>query len=397
VTRWKRWYPKSWRARYGEEYGQLLEDLEAEHRLSPRDQLDIYRSGLVLHGASPDGRRRIMVLAMAVAIIGTGLGLGLGLGGGGSVASKTYVAPLLTAVPVSSARPARLTLSVKSCPVNLDGQLLGPSGVPVEDSYYWEAPPLPPSREFSSGTIDGISWRIYAPQPSSTRSSLLARLDTGGLDLDGHWYSLCELFNASLSLPGQFTGDSAIWAPTFTLVDISGRAVAYGIFPTATQLRLHEAGGPTLYPAVIESGAGPFSLFLGVLPGNACQLSTLEVSDVTLRSGWQGSETLEPSRCTSFRPLTPPSLGGGPVSRNTGTVAAVGANSIVVSSEGWPTLHVSIESGTRILLDGPNWRKGTLSEVKRCDFVYVAGTISPTTAMASAVYVVGPGPLSCSP
>jgi len=48
-------------------------------------------------------------------------------------------------------------------------------------------------------------------------------------------------------------------------VDIAGRAVAYGIFPTATEFRLYGAGGPTLHPTVIESGAGPFSIFLSVL------------------------------------------------------------------------------------------------------------------------------------
>jgi hypothetical protein len=34
AQRWRKWYPRSWRKRYGEEYGQLLADLESESQLS---------------------------------------------------------------------------------------------------------------------------------------------------------------------------------------------------------------------------------------------------------------------------------------------------------------------------------------------------------------------------
>src|SRR5271170_5246230 len=91
---WRKWYPRSWRARYGEEYAQLLEDLTTEHRLSWRGELDVMRSGLSLRRIYPDGRRRVALgIGSGIILAGLGFGLGFGIRGTESSTSFSIVAP----------------------------------------------------------------------------------------------------------------------------------------------------------------------------------------------------------------------------------------------------------------------------------------------------------------
>lgn len=94
-THWRRWYPRPWRARYGEEYQQLLDDLQSQEQLSWRTELDIVQSGLSLRRSYPTGRRRHLIAAVSMILaMVLGLGLGLGLQSSGSSENPFAVLPI---------------------------------------------------------------------------------------------------------------------------------------------------------------------------------------------------------------------------------------------------------------------------------------------------------------
>lgn len=66
VTRLLRWYPADWRARYGDEMAQLLDDTIAEHHASPRLRWNVAKEGIATRLAPPARRQ---------ALAGTCLGL----------------------------------------------------------------------------------------------------------------------------------------------------------------------------------------------------------------------------------------------------------------------------------------------------------------------------------
>jgi hypothetical protein len=79
AERWLRWYPGEWRARYGEEFIELLVAELEERPRAPRRSADIARGGLTARlataglagqpvGADPSGRRSLATLAGALCV-----------------------------------------------------------------------------------------------------------------------------------------------------------------------------------------------------------------------------------------------------------------------------------------------------------------------------------------
>ena len=89
---WRVWYPRSWRDRYGEEYEQLLADIQAEHGLTWRGEFDVVRSGLSLHQFFPSHRSRPLVIVGSV-VVTSCFGLSLWLGFGASDHNRAALPP----------------------------------------------------------------------------------------------------------------------------------------------------------------------------------------------------------------------------------------------------------------------------------------------------------------
>ncbi len=90
-------FPRAWRERYGDEFGALLEDLEAEDGLGLLAMSDVLWAALKSQLFLRWSRRRIAALSIAFAIFGTALGLSLSPSGNTTAAGPGpagFAAPL---------------------------------------------------------------------------------------------------------------------------------------------------------------------------------------------------------------------------------------------------------------------------------------------------------------
>jgi hypothetical protein len=428
--RWGRLYPRAWRDRYGEEYEQLLSDLQGGHLLPVRSRLDHYRFGLQLRVAGPAGRRHLL-LGVLVALLASGVGLfasTFGGSGGGS-----YVAPSLSGESGQSVGYGYLNAEGNDAQANMvfaEVAALHPAGVAVAPG----CPPLPlpgpglgssvastpaprTDQEVASGNLGTVRYRLDMPTLSSSPSlSLLAsELAAIRVNFDGHSFAFCpgdQLFQVAKNL-APF--------PFLNLVEIGNEVIAYGFVPSSSTIRLSVSIAGLTFPAGtprLAKGPAALSFFAEVVPGEGCPREiSLDYDVLTAEYNLTGAEHFGPGylfECAAVASFVPMSskqsgvwMGGGP--RSCGTVASLSSNSLVLDSRYWPPLHVSIPEGTPVYLGnlsaptylGNNVEKLSWSlpadrTLAAGDSVYVSGTISTTTAEASAL-LVGTSCVSVSP
>ena len=114
--RWLRFFPRSWRNRYGEELDALVADLQEADDLRPSDRVDLVRSGLAV-------RRRRVGRRPVYRAVGVGLGavgalVGLGVAGELGVTASHAAAPERAVVlPVRAVSLSTATREVWVCRV----------------------------------------------------------------------------------------------------------------------------------------------------------------------------------------------------------------------------------------------------------------------------------------
>jgi hypothetical protein len=98
-----RCFPPAWRERYGNEFGALLEDLQAEDRLGLLALSDVLWAALKSQLRLRRWRRPVAALSIALAISGVALGFGLSLGSGlGGATAAAGPGPAGFAAPLGS-------------------------------------------------------------------------------------------------------------------------------------------------------------------------------------------------------------------------------------------------------------------------------------------------------
>ncbi len=109
---WKRWYPRSWRNRYGEEYEQLLEDLAADNQMTWRSEVNVAQTGLALRRVYP-GRRIALGIGTAAIVAVVAFAVGFGIRGTSAphasfaIQRCTRVAPAQTSTPAAAQAKAK--------------------------------------------------------------------------------------------------------------------------------------------------------------------------------------------------------------------------------------------------------------------------------------------------
>jgi hypothetical protein len=424
ANRWRHLYPRAWRERYGEEYEQLLSDLEGGHLLPIRSRVDHYRFGLELRVVDTTRHRRLLFVAF-VALFASGLGLFASTFHGSDAGS--YVAPSLSAEAGQSVGYGYLDAQgndAQSDALYAEMEALGPARIPVAPGC--PALPIPriglgtsvastsPPRtdiEVSAGNLGAVTYRLDMPTLSPSPSLLLlaSELAATRVSFDRHWFAFCpeyQFFEVAKNL-APF--------PFLNLVEIGNEVIAFGFAASSSTIRLSVSAAGLTLPAGaprFTKGPGALSFFAEIVPGDGCPREMwLDYDVLTPEYNLTGAEhfgqgyLFDCAPIVSFVPMSGrPSgvwMGGSP--RSCGTVSSLSSNSLVLETPYWPPLHVSIPAATPLYLgnlDTPTYLGNNLRRLSwslpsdralaRGESVYVSGTISTTTALASSLLVGTP-------
>jgi hypothetical protein len=370
-TRWRLFYPRSWRERYGEEFDQLLEDLEDQQRFAPGTVLNVAAAGIRLHPSRADGRRRLVAAAAVVAFGASGVVVGLRTSSPTTtLTAGSFVAPMLPLY-----RPLGPPLSDAQLTFDLNVQC-GSKTLPI----------VP----FAAGHTSGIAWSIAVPRTAPGGPLLLDRLAYGTLTLAGVSVPLCQLLNLAVRFAA--TDHGAIFGATFGIMNIGSRALAYGLVPDGDKVVIRGLGSATR-PVAIRRGISGYSLFLATFQTRLCGDVMLHLQGSSPQVKWTGESRFNSSGCSSGLPIQPVGSGTTLVGiRNSGEVARISNGTVFVTTPSWPVLRVHLTSSTRLYLETKAGESPLPKSyvIRGGDFVYVSGLIGPTSAHATALYISTP-------
>jgi hypothetical protein len=364
---WRVFFPRSWRERYGEEFDQLLEDLEEEHRLTAGTALNVAGAGIRLHSSRPDGRLRLIAAAAVVLVGSLGVVLGLILSTATTgLSADTFVAPPLQP-PSDPGIPSDVVINYELY-VDCESSSLA-------------------LQQLASGRTGGIVWSIAVPRTTPGGTALIDRLAYGALTLDGVSLPLCSIVTQSVRLEPR---DDAIRVGAyFNVINVDGRAIAYGLLPEGDSVVIRGLGDAT-HPVLIRKGIWGLSLFIATFQKSLCGDVALQVQGSSLQLKWVGGSRFNSSGCSVGRPLEPVAFGINTTGlRNSGKVTRISGGVVFVANPQWPTLRVQLSSSTRIYAetDAGQSLLSNASYIRPGDSVYVSGVIGATSAQATAIYV----------
>jgi hypothetical protein len=364
---WQVFFPRSWRERYGEEFDQLLEDLDEEHRLTAGTALNVAGAGIRLHSSRPDGRVRFAAGAAVVLVVLLGVVLGLSL----SIATTGLSAATFVAPPLQPhAGPAI------------------PSDVVINYELYVQCESNTLAlQQLASGRTSGVAWSIAVPRTTPGGTTLVDRLAYGDLTIEGTRLPLCSIVTQSVRFGS--TGNAIPLGAHFNVINVDGRAVAYGLIPEGDNVVIRGLGDAT-HPVLIRKGIWDLSLFLATFQKSLCGDVALHVQGSSLQLKWVGESQFNSSGCSVGRPLDPVGYSTKTTGlRNIGKVTRIGGGVVFVTDPGWPTLRVQLSSSTRIYSEkgAGESRLPNASYIRPGDSVYVSGVIGATSAQATAIYI----------
>lgn len=364
---WRVFFPRSWRERYGEEFDQLLEDLGEEHRLTAGTALNVAGAGIRLHSSRPDGRLRLIAAAAVVLVGSLGLALGLNLSTATTeLSADTFVAPPLQ----PHAGPALPSDAVINYELYVDCE---------SNSLALE--------QLASGRSGGVAWSIAVPRTTPGGTALIDRLAYGAITLDGVSVPLCSIVTQSVRLEPR--GDAIRVGAHFNVVNVGGRAIAYGLIPEGDNVVIRGLGDAT-YPVLIRKGIWDLSLFIATFQKSLCGDVALQVQGSSLQLKWVGGSRFNSSGCSAGLPLEPVAFGINTTGlRNSGKVTRISGGVVFVANPQWPTLRVQLSSSTRIYFETGDEESPlpNASYIRPGDSVYVSGLIGATFAQATAIYI----------
>jgi hypothetical protein len=365
---WRLFFPRSWIERYGEEFDQLLEDLEEEHRLTAGTALNVAGAGIRLHSLGLDGRVRLVAAAAVVLVGSLAVVLGLTLSTATTgLSADTFVVPPLQ----QHSGPAL------------------PSDVVINYELYVDCESNPLAlQQLASGRTAGIAWSIAVPRTTPGGTALIDRLAYGALTLDGVSLPLCSIVTQSVRLEPR--NDAIRVGAYFNVINVDGRAIAYGLLPEGDNVVIRGLGAAT-HPVLIRKGIWGLSLFLATFQKSLCGDVALRVQGSSLQLKWVGGSRFNSSGCSAGLRLEPVAFGINTTGlRNSGKVTRISGGVVFVTNPQWPTLRVHLSSSTRIYSETGEGESPlpNASYIRPGDSVYVSGVIGETSAQATAIYIL---------